>query len=95
MRPPKGTFLRQNTRFEPSIMKIGSTVRAVREPEKIVKTKNKNKKGQQRYFSRVRGGGTPIGGIMKFGTIVDVPDVINLANFHICSMSSLGAGWGS
>jgi hypothetical protein len=39
--PPKGTFLRQNTRFEPSIMKIGSAVRAVREPEKIIFKKNK------------------------------------------------------
>jgi hypothetical protein len=34
---PKGTFLRQNTRFEPSTMKIGSAVRAVREPEKVYK----------------------------------------------------------
>jgi hypothetical protein len=26
---------------------------------------------------------------------VDVPDVMILANFHLCSMSSFGAGWGS
>ncbi len=55
-RPPKGTSLRQNTRFEPLTMKIGLCVWAVREPEKI---KKKIKKGQQRYISRVRGGGTP------------------------------------
>jgi hypothetical protein len=53
------------------------------------------KKGQQRYISRVRGGGTPIGGMMKFGTFVDVPDVMNHAEFHLRVMSSLRAGWGS
>jgi hypothetical protein len=36
-RPPKGTSLRQNTRFEPSTMKIDLFVRAVREPKKIIK----------------------------------------------------------
>jgi hypothetical protein len=35
MRPPKGTSLRQNTRFNLSTMKIGLFVRAVREPEKV------------------------------------------------------------
>ncbi len=40
-RPPKGTSLRQNARFEPSTMKIGLRVRAVREPEKIKIKKNK------------------------------------------------------
>jgi hypothetical protein len=39
MRPPKDTSLRQNTRFNPSTMKIGLFVRAVREPEKVNKKK--------------------------------------------------------
>jgi hypothetical protein len=42
MRPRKGPSLRQNTRFNPSTMKIGLFVRAVREPEKVNK-KNKTK----------------------------------------------------
>ena len=42
-RPPKGTSLRQNTRFEPLTMKIGLCVWAVREPEKIKKKKIKKK----------------------------------------------------
>jgi hypothetical protein len=37
MRPRKGPSLRQNTRFNPSTMKIGLFVRAVREPEKVNK----------------------------------------------------------
>jgi hypothetical protein len=53
------------------------------------------KKGQERYISRVRGSGTPIGGMMKLGTFVDVPDVMNLANFHIHVMNILRAGIGS
>jgi hypothetical protein len=72
-------------------MKIGLVVRAEREPEIIIKLK----KGQQRYISRVRGGGTLIGGMMKLGTMVDVPDIMNHANFHLRVMSSLGAGGGS
>ena len=77
-------------------MKIGSAVWAVREPQKMVKKNKKIKnKGQQRYISRVRGGETPIGGMMKLGTFVDVPDVMNHANFHLRVMGSLGAGRGS
>jgi hypothetical protein len=49
------------------------------------------KKGQQRYYSRVRGSGTPVGGLMKLGTLVDVPDVMNHASFHVRVNSSLGA----
>jgi hypothetical protein len=41
MRPPKGPSLRQNTRFNPSTMKIGLFVQAVREPEKVNKKKEK------------------------------------------------------
>jgi hypothetical protein len=41
MRFPKGTSLRQNTRFEPSNMEIDSAVRAVREPKKIIKENKK------------------------------------------------------
>ena len=54
-RPPKGTSLRQNTRFESSTMKIGFLVWAVREMKKV----NKKKNGGQRYISRMRGGVTP------------------------------------
>jgi hypothetical protein len=39
-RPSKGTSLRQNTHFEPSIMRIGFPDWAVREPEKVYKNKN-------------------------------------------------------
>jgi hypothetical protein len=42
--------------------------------------KIKSKKGQQRYISRVRGGGT-LGGVMvKRGTFVEPLDVMNHAN---------------
>ncbi len=40
------------------------------------------KKRQQRYISRVREGGTRVGGAMKLGTLVELPDVMNHANFH-------------
>jgi hypothetical protein len=43
MRPSKGPSLRQNTRFNPSTMKIGLFVRAVREPEKVNKKKTLKK----------------------------------------------------
>jgi hypothetical protein len=77
-------------------MKIGRLVRAVRVPKKIIKKKKKTKKkGQQRYISRVRGGETPIVGMMKLGTLVDVPNVMNRANFHLHLMSSLRASGGS
>jgi hypothetical protein len=49
-------------------------------------------KGHQRFISRVRGGGTPTGGMMKLGTFVDVADVMNRANFHLRVMSSFRAG---
>jgi hypothetical protein len=53
-------------------MKIDLFVRAVREPKKI--KKNKNKKGQQRYISRICGGGTPKDGELKLGTFVEPMD---------------------
>jgi hypothetical protein len=85
IRPRKGTSLRQNTRFEPSTRKIGLSVRAEREPEKIIKT------GPQRYISRMRGGGTPVGSMMKFGIVVEPLNVMNHANFHLNLMASLRA----
>jgi hypothetical protein len=51
-------------------LKIGQAVRAVREPKKVNK-KIKNKNGQQRYISRVRGGGTPVIGKKKLGKFFD------------------------
>ncbi len=45
-------------------------------------------KGHQRYISRIRGGGTPKDGEMNFGTLVDLMEVINHANFHLHLMSS-------
>jgi hypothetical protein len=50
MRPPKDTSLRQNTRFNPSTMKIGLFVRAVREPEKVNK-KTLKKRTRTLYFT--------------------------------------------
>ena len=74
-------------------MKIGSAVWAVREPQKMVK---KNfKKGQQRYISRVAGGGTPMGGMMKLGIFIDPPDVMNHASFHLYMMNTLRPSGGS
>jgi hypothetical protein len=48
-------------------------------------------KGQQRYTSRGRGGGTLKGGMMKVGTFVDVLDLMNSAEFHLRVMSSFGS----
>jgi hypothetical protein len=98
MRPPKGPSLRQNTRFNPSTMKIGLFVRAVREPEKVnknTKTKKNLKKRHERYISPMRGGGTPEGGSMKFCTFVESLEVIKCANFHFYLMINLWARWGS
>jgi hypothetical protein len=92
MRPQKGPSLRQNTRFNPSTMKIGLFVRAVREPEKVNKNKKNLKKGHERYISPMRGGGTPEDGSMKFCTFVESLDVIN---FHVYLMINLQARWGS
>jgi hypothetical protein len=60
-------------------MEIDLFVRAVREPEKIKKKKN----GQQRYISRICGGGTPGDGELKLGTFVEPMDVINHINFYL------------
>jgi hypothetical protein len=68
--PKKGTSLRQNTRFEPSTIKIGFSVWALREHDEVYVRKQKNKKGHQRYISRVREGGTPVGGMMKLCTLL-------------------------
>jgi hypothetical protein len=62
-------------------MKICSSVRAPRKPEKVYK--KYNKKGRQRYISRVRGGVTPVDGMMKLGTFVEPLDILNHANFHL------------
>ena len=81
--------MRQTTRFEPSIMKIGLSVWAVREPEKVIRRKR-----HQRYISRMRGGGTPGDGEMKLGTFVELMDIINHANFHLYLMTSFWASGG-
>jgi hypothetical protein len=73
-------------------MKIDLFVRAVREPKKIIK---KNKKGQQRYISRICGGGTPEDGELKFGTFVELVDIINRTNFYLFLMNSFRASGGS
>jgi hypothetical protein len=95
MRPPKGPSLRQNTRFNPSTMKIGLFVRAVREPEKVNNKKKTLEKGHERYISPMRGGGTPEDGSMKFCTFVESLDIIKCANFHVYLMINLRARWGS
>jgi hypothetical protein len=61
-------------------MKIDLFVRAVREPKK---TKKSKKKVQQRYISRICGGGTPKDGELKLGTFVEFMDVINHTNFYL------------
>jgi hypothetical protein len=63
----------------------------VREPQKIIKKINKD----NNVIFHVFVGAEPIGGLMKLGTFVDVPDVMNYAYFHLRVMSSLGAGGGS
>jgi hypothetical protein len=60
-------------------MKIELFVRAVREPKKIIK--KKNKKGQERYISRICRGGTPKDGELKFGTFVELVDINQLYQF--------------
>jgi hypothetical protein len=56
--------------------------------------KNKNKKGQQRYISRICGGGTPEDDELKFGTIVELMDIIDRTNFHLFLMNSFQASGG-
>jgi hypothetical protein len=58
MRPPKGPSLRQNTRFNPSTMKIGLFVRAVREPEKV--NKKNLKKGDTNVIFHLCVGAEPL-----------------------------------
>ena len=74
-------------------MKIGLSVRAVRVPQKILKKKTK-KQGHEPYISRIREGGTPVGGMMVLGTLVEPPDVMNHANSHLHRMNSLRASRG-
>jgi hypothetical protein len=74
-------------------MKIELFVRAVREPEKT-KNENNNKKGQQRYISHMRGGGTPKVDELKLGAFVELADVINHANFYLFLMNSFRASGG-
>jgi hypothetical protein len=66
-------------------MKIGRLVRAVGELKKIFF--KLHKKRQQRYISRVCGGGILQGGTVKLGTFVDVLDFMNHAKFHLRKMS--------
>ena len=70
-------------------MKIGLSVRAVREMKKVNK-----KKGRDLYISHMRGGGTPRGGKILLGTLVDTPDVMNHANSHLPRMNGLRASRG-
>jgi hypothetical protein len=42
----------------------------------------------------VHGGGTPSGGMMKLGTVVELPNVMYRAKFHSCLMNSLRASGG-
>ena len=87
-RSSKGTFLRRNTPFELSTMKIGSAVRAVREPEKIGKKIKIKKQGHQRYISRVRGSRTPAGSVMKLNTLVELPNTINPVKLYCYRLHS-------
>jgi hypothetical protein len=60
MRPQKGPSLRQNTRFNPSTMKIGLFVRAVREPEKVNKKKKNLKKKDTNVIFHLCVGAEPL-----------------------------------
>jgi hypothetical protein len=60
MRPRKDASLRQNTRFNPSTMKIGLFVRAVREPEKVNKKKKKPKKKDTNVIFHLCVGAKPL-----------------------------------
>jgi hypothetical protein len=72
-------------------MKIDLFVRAVRERKKIIKIKNE---GQQRYISRICGGGTPKNGELKLGTFVELMDIINHTSFYLFLMNSFRASGG-
>jgi hypothetical protein len=74
-------------------MKIGLLVRAVSAPKKT--NKNKNKNGQQRYISRVCGGGTPEDVELKLGAFVEIADLMNLTNFYPFLINSFRASGGS
>ena len=52
------------------------------------------KKGHQRYISRMRGGGTLGDSSMKFGTLVELPDVMNPAKFRGYWLHGYCASWG-
>jgi hypothetical protein len=46
-----------------------------------LRKQKRNKKGQQRYISRICGGGIPKDGELKLGAFVELVDVINHTNF--------------
>jgi hypothetical protein len=71
-------------------MKIELFVRVVGEPKKI----KKNKKGKQRYISRICGGGTTKDGELRFGAFVELVDVINHTKFYLLPMNSFRASGG-
>jgi hypothetical protein len=73
-------------------MKIDLFVRAVREPEKIIK---KVRKGQQRYISLMRGGGTPKDDKLKLVTFVEPMDLVNDSTFYLFLINSFRASEGS
>ena len=94
IRLPTGTSLRQNTHFELSTTRIGFSVRAVREPEKVKIKKKSKKKGQDPYISRMRGGGALRGRKMVLGTSSEPQEVIIYANLCVYQISSFGAAGG-
>jgi hypothetical protein len=72
-------------------MKIELFVRALGEPKKIIKIK----KGQQRYISRICGGGIPKDGELKLGTFVKLVDKINHSKLYLFLMNIFRASGGS
>jgi hypothetical protein len=74
-------------------MKIGLFVRAVREPKKI--KKNKNKKGQQLSISRICRGETSKDGELKLSIFVEHMDLMKNTNFYLFRMNSFRASGGS
>ena len=73
----KGTSLRHNACFEPSLMKFHARVVSVGESGK----KNKNKK-ERPYISRISPGTPSRPIVTNFGLRVRLVDVINCAKFY-------------
>jgi hypothetical protein len=76
-------------------MKIGSAVQSLSEPEKIIALKKMKNKTDKTVIFTYALGGTPIVGMMKLGSLVELSDVISLAKFNLNWMDDMCACSGS